>query len=107
MRTLHRTEIVDMPHRWRGSGVRGWQQEIHALWCGWDIMGRDRARVEGKGWSDVFHRKEYERMMRQWLKILVLVLTLLSQMAMSCQSGGQQSSGSTSPESPPSSRGGY
>ena len=32
-------------------------------------------------------------MMRQWIKILVLVLALLSQMAMSCQSGGQQSSG--------------
>jgi hypothetical protein len=46
-------------------------------------------------------------MMRQWLKILVLVLALLSQMAMSCQSGGQLSGESPSPASAPPSRGGY
>ena len=44
-------------------------------------------------------------MMRQWVKILVLVLALLSQMAMACpRDDGQQSSGSSSPESPPPSR---
>jgi hypothetical protein len=41
-------------------------------------------------------------MMRQWLKILVLVVALLSQVAMSCP----RDSGSSSPESAPS-RGGY
>jgi hypothetical protein len=48
-------------------------------------------------------------MMRQWLKILVLVLALLSQMAMACpRDAGQQSSGDTSPGSPtPRSGGGY
>jgi hypothetical protein len=47
-------------------------------------------------------------MMRQWVKILVLVLALLSQMAMACpRDAGQQSSGSSSPDSSPPSRGGY
>jgi len=42
-------------------------------------------------------------MMRQWLKILVLVLALLSQLAMTCP----RDSGSSSPESSPPARGGY
>jgi hypothetical protein len=46
-------------------------------------------------------------MIRQWIKVLVLVLALLSQVAMSCQNGGGQSSGSSSPESAPPARGGY
>jgi hypothetical protein len=46
-------------------------------------------------------------MIRQWLKILVLVLALLSQVAATCSTGGQQSSGSLSPDSAPPSRGGY
>ena len=46
-------------------------------------------------------------MTRQWLKILVLVLALLSQVAATCSTGGQQSSGGFSPESSPPARGGY
>jgi len=46
-------------------------------------------------------------MMWQWLKMLVLVLALLSQVAATCSTGGQQSSGGFSPESSPPSRGGY
>jgi hypothetical protein len=42
-------------------------------------------------------------MMRQWLKILVLVLALLSQMAMTCP----RDSGSLGSEGPPPARGGY
>jgi len=45
-------------------------------------------------------------MIRQWLKILVLVLALLSQMAMACQSGGQQSLGDANSRSPTQSSGG-
>jgi len=44
-------------------------------------------------------------MMRQWLKILVLVFALLSQVAMSCQSGEQGGGSATPPTAPP--RGGY
>ena len=42
-------------------------------------------------------------MMRQWLKMLVLVVALLSQVAMTCP----RESGSFSPESSPPARGGY
>ena len=42
-------------------------------------------------------------MMRQWLKMLVLVLALLSQMAMTCP----RDSGSLGSEGPPPARGGY
>ena len=76
---------------------------MSALWCGLAIMGRDCSRVEGKRRSDVFHTEECERMMRQWLKILVLVLALLSQMAMTCP----RDSGSLGSEGPPPARGGY
>ena len=51
-------------------------------------------------------RKEEARMMRQWLKILVLTLALLSQVAMSCQGGGQ-SGGSSAPDSSAPRSGGY
>ena len=47
-------------------------------------------------------------MMRQWIKILVLVLALLSQMAMTCpRDSGQLSNGNSSPESAPPARGRY
>ena len=46
-------------------------------------------------------------MMRHWLKIVVLVLALLSQVAATCSTGGPQSSGGFSPESAPPARGGY
>ena len=45
-------------------------------------------------------------MMQQWLKILVLTLALLSQVAMSCQGGGQGGGSSGSDSSAPRS-GGY
>jgi hypothetical protein len=35
-------------------------------------------------------REECTRMIRQWLKILVLIVGLLTQVAMSCQSGSNQ-----------------
>lgn len=44
-------------------------------------------------------------MIRQWLKILVLVVALLSQVAMSCQSG-EQGGESANPPTPPQ-RSGY
>ena len=50
---------------------------------------------------------EGEYMIRQWVKILVLMVALLSQVAMSCQNGGGQSRGSANPESAPAPRGGY
>jgi hypothetical protein len=46
-------------------------------------------------------------MVWQWLKMLVLVLALLSQLAMACPREGQQSSGSSSPGSSSPARGGY
>jgi hypothetical protein len=45
-------------------------------------------------------------MIRQWLKILVLGLALLSQVAATCSTGGQQRSGDFSSGSPPQSGGG-
>jgi hypothetical protein len=72
-----------------------------------DIMGRDCSSVEGQRRRDVLDRKECVHMLRQWIKILVLVLALLSQVAATCSTGGQQSSGGFSPDSSPPSRGGY
>jgi hypothetical protein len=39
-------------------------------------------------------------MIRQWLKVLVLVAALLSQIAMACPREGQQSSDSPGPGNP-------
>ena len=47
-------------------------------------------------------------MIRQWLKILVLVVTLLSQMAMTCsRDEAQQVSTNPDPHSTPPARGSY
>ena len=47
-------------------------------------------------------------MLRQWLKMLLLVLALLSQLAMACpQYAGQQRSGSANPARATPSGGGY
>ena len=43
-------------------------------------------------------------MMWRWLKMLVLVVALLSQVAMSCQSG-EQGGGSATPQTAPPRRG--
>ena len=45
-------------------------------------------------------------MIRQWLKILVLIVGLLTQVAMSCQSGESSGAGSATPQTAPP-RGGY
>jgi hypothetical protein len=45
-------------------------------------------------------------MIRQWLKIVVLGLALLSQVAATCSTGGLQRSGESSFGSPPQSGGG-
>jgi hypothetical protein len=45
-------------------------------------------------------------MIRQWVKILVLVLAILSQMAMACPKNDGASSGSSSPASSTPEKGG-
>jgi hypothetical protein len=65
------------------------------------IRERVCSRVAGQRPSDVFRPEECEHMTRQWLKILMLVLALLSQMAMACpRDAGQQSSGDASSGGP-------
>jgi len=63
------------------------------------IIDNGHARVKSKRRSYVLHTKERKRMMRQWIKILLLVLVVLTQTACP-RNAGQQDSGDSSPSTP-------